>query len=152
MKSGVSRFDWLQDYLNIEEDIRYLKWKIMKLKAEEERWACGDLANVHLESGSNGSHVLDRLNEYQAQLKTLLDEQKQLIEIVDSFHGYENDILRKKYIEGKTLEEVADELGYSYETVRAKHAEIHRRLDYLDEWEKKKFRFENRYDSDIKGI
>jgi hypothetical protein len=35
MRTG-SGFDWLKDYLSIDEDIRYLKWKINKMKAEEE--------------------------------------------------------------------------------------------------------------------
>lgn len=152
MKNSISRFEWLQDYLNIDEDIRYLKWKIRKMEAEERRWESGDLSKIHLEKNSSGAHVMDHHEEYTTRLKTLEEEQTQLLNLIDSFKGYENDILKLRYIDGMCLEDIAEELGYSYETIRAKHAELHRRLDYLDEWERNRIRFENRYDSGIEGI
>ncbi|EPC30996.1 phage protein [Lacticaseibacillus paracasei subsp. paracasei Lpp223] len=84
--------------------------------------------------------------ELQTKLTECKAEQYDLLKLIDSFSGYENQILKMKYVQGKSLEEIAAELGYSYETVRAKHAELHRRLDWIDEWEDRRTRLENRLD------
>ena len=147
-----SRFEWLQDYMKLDDEIRYLEWKIRKAKAEEDRWENGDLSRVHLEAGSKGAHVLDHIDEYQKALMECKAEQYDLLKLIDTFTGYENQILKLKYVDGMTLEEIAERLGYSYETVRAKHAELHRRLDFIDTWEDERRRFEDRYDSGIAGI
>ena len=44
--------------------------------------------------------------------------------MVGHFKGLENLILKMKYIEGKSLKEIADELGYSYQHIVNKHASI----------------------------
>lgn len=150
LSKTVSRFDWLKDYLSIDEDIRYLKWKINKMKAEEERWSVGDLSHVHLEAKSTGSHTMDNYEKYQSQVKELIHEQNELLALIDTFKGYSNDILRLKYIEGKTLEEIAEILGYSESAIQRKHAELHRCLDWLDHWEETKYKFENRFDYQTK--
>lgn len=59
-----------------------------------------------------------------------------LILLINTFKGIESQILKKKYVEGKTLEEIAEELNYSYSHIKAKHAELRRRLDFIDEYEK----------------
>lgn len=141
-----SRFAWLQDYLELDDEIRYLEWKIRKAEAEEARWAGGDLAKLHLEKGSKGAHVTDQLDRLHPQLTECKAEQYDLLKLIDSFSGYENQILKMKYVQGMTLEAIADKLGYSYETVRAKHAELHRRLDWIDDWEQRKVELENRMD------
>jgi uncharacterized protein YjcR len=51
-----------------------------------------------------------------------------------------------KYVQGMSLEDIADKLGYSYETIRAKHAELHRRLNWIDELEEQRRQLENRLD------
>ncbi|ASC09221.1 sigma-70 family RNA polymerase sigma factor [Pediococcus pentosaceus] len=149
MRTG-SRFDWLKDYLSIDEDIRYLKWKINKMKAEEERWSTGDLFHIHLEAKSTGSHTMDNYEEYQKQVEALQQEQKALLALVNTFKGYSNDLLRLKYIEGKTLEEIAEILGYSESAIQRKRAELHRCLDWLDHWEETKDQLENRLDYQTK--
>jgi len=146
------RFEWLRDYLDYEDEIRYLQWKIRKAKREEWRWASGDLAKLRLEGESHGSHVMDEVPEYQSALDKCEQQRSELLELVGSFQGYENDILRLKYIEGMTLEEIAEELPYSYDSIKRKHAELHRRLDYLDEFEQRKRDFEDRLDSDARII
>ena len=67
--------------------------------------------------------------------------QHDLRELVSSFNGIEEQILRKKYIDGQTLEEIAedDEVHYTLSYIRKKHAELHRRLDFLDKWDADKY-------------
>lgn len=93
---------------------------------------------------------MDNYEEYQKQVEKLQQEQKALLALVNTFKGYSNDILRLKYIEGKTLEEIAEILGYSESAIQRKHAELHRCLDWLDHWEETKEQLENRLDYQIK--
>lgn len=66
---------------------------------------------------------------------------------MDAFTGIDQQILKLKYIQGMTLEEIAEELGCSAELVRKKHAELHRRLDFLDDFDKVQLRIEQRKDA-----
>ena len=142
-----SRFECLQEYLELDDEIRYLEWKIRKSNAEVDRWSEGDLSRLHVSgSDSRAAHVGEEVPELQTKLTECKAEQYDLLKLIDSFSGYENQILKMKYVQGKSLEEIAAELGYSYETVRAKHAELHRRLDWIDEWEDRRTRLENRLD------
>lgn len=142
-----SRFEWLQDYLELDDEIRYLEWKVRKSGAEVDRWSVGDLSKLHASgSGSRAAHVGEELPELEAKLTECKAEQYDLLKLIDSFSGYENQILKMKYVQGMSLEEIADKLGYSYETIRAKHAELHRRLNWIDELEEQRRKLENRLD------
>lgn len=138
MAERKKRFEWLKDYLDLDDEIRFLSWKIRKAQNEERRWTTGDLKNVRLERDSKGSHVMDNVPEYEAALTECKAEQYDLLQLINTFSGYENQLLRLKYVEGLSLEEVAERLGYSYETIRAKHSELHRRLDFIDDWEEQR--------------
>lgn len=152
MPASRHRFEWLRDYLEYDDEIRYLRWRIRKAKLEEERWAGGDLANIRLECGSHGAHVMDKVPGLEKELTYNERQQKELLELVDTFDGCDNDILKLKYIDGLTLEEISDELPYSYDWVKRRHAELHRRLNFLDEYEQRRYEFENRLDSGVRII
>lgn len=142
-----SRFEWLQQYLELDDEIRYLEWRIRKTEAECERWMSGDLSKMHVSGkGTRPGQVGLELPKLRSDLTECKAEQYDLIKLIDSFSGYENQILKLKYVQGLTLEEIAERLGYSYDTIKAKHAELHRRLDWIDEWEDAKAELENRLD------
>lgn len=76
----------------------------------------------------------DELNEVISTLNNRLEEkekQKQeILDLVDKFQGLDQQILKLKYIEGMTLETVAIELGYSYQYIKNKHAELMRIISF----------------------
>jgi len=150
-RKDKSRYEWLQEYLDLEERCRYLRWQIRKVKREEERWAAGDLSKIRLNGKSRGSHVLDQLPPLQDELSDCEADRQELLTLVDSFHGYEHDFLRMHYIEGMTLEDIADdpEFPYGIDWIYHKSAELHRVLDFLDRWESRKDTFEKRLDTEI---
>ena len=49
--------------------------------------------------------------------------------------GLENEIVRLKYIEDCSLEEIAEKTGYSESYIRKKHSEIRSILTFLDDYE-----------------
>lgn len=150
-RKDKSRYEWLQEYLDLEERCRYLRWQIRKVKREEVRWTEGDLRNIRLNAKSRGSHVLDQLPPLEAELSDCENDRQELLELVDSFHGYEHDFLKMHYIEGMTLEDIADdpEFPYGIDWIRHKSAELHRTLDFLDQWEGRKRTFVRRFDTEI---
>lgn len=150
-RKDKSRYEWLQEYLDLEERCRYLRWQIRKVKREEQRWEDGDLSHIRLNKRSRGSHVLDQLPPLQAELDDCENDRQELLALVDSFHGYEHEFLKLHYIEGMTLDEIADDPDFPYgiDWIRHKSAELHRMLDFLDQWEDHNRSFENRYDVEI---
>ena len=68
----------------------------------------------------------------------LLEEQRtEMLAIINSFAGIDNEIIKKKYIDGCSLDVIAEEIGYSASYVRQRHAEIRKTLDFLDQYEEK---------------
>lgn len=132
----IIKFQWLKDYQELEESIAYLNWNINKTKLELIRWQEADLSNVKLTAESKGSNVEKVLKKLESDLKFKEEMRASLILLIDTFKGVESQILKKKYVEGKTLEDIAWELSYSYSYIKAKHAELRRRLDFIDDYEK----------------
>lgn len=142
----IIKFQWLKDYQELDEEIAYLKWNVRKTKLELSRWEEGDLSKVFLERDSKGSQVEVNIDKIEELLNEKIETQKSLVVLIDTFKGMESQILKKKYVEGKTLELIAEELNYSYSHIKAKHAELKRRLDFIDEYEKaiKKYRLKSK--------
>ena len=90
---------------------------------ELERWYDPrDLGKVKITNESTASH----LEEYIKRDRAFLGEKELAMEalmiMIERFKGLDNQILKMKYIDGKTLREIANELGYSYQHIVNKHA------------------------------
>ncbi len=130
-----SRFEWLKEYRGLHDEIIYKQWQLRKAIAESERLSTGDLANVRHDSKSRASKIPAEIAKYKKELHECEEERDQLMIIVNAFTGIDHQILRMKYIEGKTLDEIADELHRSPDLIRKKHAALHRQLDFLDHFD-----------------
>lgn len=142
----IIKFQWLKDYQELDEQIAYLKWNIRKTKFELSRWEEGDLSKVFLERKSKGSQVEMNIDKLEELLTEKIEMQESLVSLINTFSGIESKILKKKYVDGKSLETVAEELNYSYSHVKTKHAELKRRLVFIDDYEEtiKKYRLTDR--------
>ncbi|WP_438770912.1 sigma-70 family RNA polymerase sigma factor [Enterococcus sp. AZ095b] len=101
-------------------------------KRELHRWSNysdgddGDLAKhqkflTALQKQKHLKGVVERLND---RIERLEKERKEIIELIDQFNGLNNRILKLKYVEGLTLESVAEKTGYTYQYIRSRHADI----------------------------
>ncbi len=142
----TSRFEWLKEYRDLHDEIMFLRWRLRKANAEADRWVNGDLFRVRTERGSNSARLPKEIAKLKKSLRECEAEQKELLELIETFQGDENTILRLKYIEGLTLDEIAEKVHRSPESVRKIHAELHRRLDYLDNFNEVQLRLEQRKD------
>ncbi|HGH7178532.1 TPA: hypothetical protein ACJMKL_000672 [Bacillus luti] len=126
-------FDWLKDYQKLEERIAYLDYNLDKTKAELKRWVSGDLREVRLTAESEGAKVEERIEAIEYELAHKMNDICDLKDLISTFKGLENQILYGKYVQGKTLEYLSVEFGYSRSYIYQKHAEIMRRIKFAEE-------------------
>ncbi|HAP9381019.1 hypothetical protein [Enterococcus faecium] len=138
------RFQWLKDYQELDEQILYLKWNLNKSKLELNRWVNGDLADVRIEKNSRSASLEENIQKIENEIEILEEQRKEMLAIINSFKGIDNEIIRKKYVEGCSLEIIAEEIGYSASYVRQRHADIRKTLDFLDEYEMNKVNRQNK--------
>ncbi|MEB6147375.1 hypothetical protein [Enterococcus casseliflavus] len=129
------RFQWLKNYQDLEEQILFMKWNLNKSRLELDRWVNGDLANVRLEKNSRSSSLEENIRIIENELELLEKEKIELMELIDSFSGADNQIVKLKYIEDMDVYDIADETGYSVSYIRKRHTEIRKTLSFVDEYE-----------------
>ncbi|PFK62349.1 hypothetical protein COJ09_06860 [Bacillus thuringiensis] len=125
-------FDWLKDYQKLEEDISLLEYNLDRTKAELKRWISGDLQDVRLTAESDGAKVEKRLEVIELNLAYKMNEMHNLLKLINEFKGLENKVVKMKYVDGMTLEEIAEDMNYSSSYIYKKHAEIVRRIKFAE--------------------
>ncbi|MEN3129629.1 MULTISPECIES: hypothetical protein [Bacillus cereus group] len=123
-------FDWLKDYQKLEEEIAYLEHNLDKTKGELKRWIRGDLREVRLTAASDGAKVENRIEAIEYELAHKMNDMLDVKKVIQSFKGLEHKIIYGKYVEGKTLEKLAEELEYSPRYIYNKHSQIKRMIEY----------------------
>ncbi|XKK19174.1 hypothetical protein HFP66_22235 [Bacillus sp. A17A.1] len=125
-------FNWLRDYQKLKEDITYLEYNLDKTKAELRRWVSGDLREVRLTTESEGAKVENRIEAIEYELAHKLNDMYKLERLISKFRGLENQILKLKYVDGMTLEEIAEAVNYSSSHIKKKHAELVRLIKFVE--------------------
>ncbi|CUB55725.1 sigma factor-like helix-turn-helix DNA-binding protein [Bacillus bombysepticus] len=125
-------FNWLRDYQKLEEDIAYLEYNLDKTKAELRRWVSGDLREVRLTAESEGAKVENRIEAIEYELAHKMNDMYKLEKLISKFRGLENQILKLKYVDGMTLEEIAEAVNYSSSHIKKKHAELVRLIKFVE--------------------
>ncbi|RXA88790.1 hypothetical protein EQ868_05615 [Enterococcus hirae] len=132
------RFQWLKDYQELEEQILYLKWNLNKSKLELMRWVSGDLANVRIEKNSRSSSLEENIKRIECEIELLEIQKEEMVLLIESFTGIDNQIVKMKYVDQMNLEEIAEATGYSDSYIRKRHSEIRKTLQFVDVYEEKK--------------
>lgn len=130
----VIRYQWLQEYQKLEEEIEILKWKIRKSEVELERWCDPrDLGKVKITHESNASHLEENIKRDKAFLGEKELAMEALVIMIGRFRGLDNQIIKMKYIDGLTLREISEELNYSYSYIMAKHASVIKTIKFVED-------------------
>lgn len=92
----------------------------------------GDLAKhqTFLTSLEKQARLKEEISNLNQRVEKLAEERKEIIQMVEKFQGLDQQILKMKYIDGLTLESIADETGYSYQYIRSRHADIMRMIKF----------------------
>jgi DNA-directed RNA polymerase specialized sigma subunit len=125
-------YEWLKDYQKLEEEIAYLEYQLERSKKELWRWVSGDLQGVPLQRESIAANLEEIIEKIEYELACKMNDLVGVRDLLKRFKGLENQILYKKYIEGMTLEAIAEELNYSCSYVYKKHAEMSRMIKFAD--------------------
>lgn len=123
-------FNWLKVYQELEQDIAYLDYNLDKTKAELKRWVSGDLREVRLTAESEGARVEERIEAIEYELAYKMNDMYKLKKLINTFKGLEHKIAYLKYVEGMTLEKIAEELNYSSQYIYNKHAAMREKVEY----------------------
>lgn len=125
-------YEWLKDYQNLSNEIDYLEFNIERYETELKRWVEGDLQEVKLNENSKASSLEEIIQKNKEVLEMKEDQREHLTKLIDRFEGLDNQILKMKYVEGMTLEEIAEELNYSFSHIGKKHAEIIKMIKFAE--------------------
>lgn len=116
--------EWLNDYRQLEREIAYLDNSLERNKRELKRWVEGDLAGVKLSECSLGSQVEQIIERIEYELAHKMNDLETIKKLISTFDGIEYQILYLKNVEGKTLQQIAERLNYSYNHIKNKHSHI----------------------------
>lgn len=124
-------YEWLLDYQDLSESIEYLEYKLEREKRELKRWTCGDLFKVKLTEGSIASGLEERIEMMEYELAHKMNDLYDAERLIASFGGLDNKILYYRYVKGKSLEDIAFKLDYSYSHISKRHAEVMRAVRHI---------------------
>lgn len=127
-------YEWLRDYQRLEQEIAYLEFNLEQTERELKRWVGGNLSGVKLEPESRGANVEEIVERIKSELIFKREQKEKLVELIETFKGLDNKILKLKYIDRMTLENIAFELNYSSSHIKKKHAELIRTIKFVDEY------------------
>lgn len=127
-------YEWLRDYQRLVQEISYLEFNLEQTELELKRWVGGNLSSVKLTPESRGANVEEVIEKIKSDLAFKRNQRDKLTSLVGTFKGLDNQILKLKYIDGMTLESIAEQLSYSDSHIRKKHAELMRTVKFVDEY------------------
>lgn len=131
------KFEWLQDYMEMQNHITYLKKNLVRTERELWRWTYGDLSKIKLEKGSRATRLEEIIESLKQEIEITENRILDIEQFIYSLDGLESQIVRMKYIENKSLKEIAEITGYEYGYIRVKHASIKRTINFANSYKEK---------------
>lgn len=126
---------WIERYQQLNEEITGIEWDIESSNLELQRWEQGgDLfyKNSFQTSLDNQQRIITSLQKLEIVLEDKKKLMSSLMKIINNFKGIDHQILKLKYIDGMTLEMIAEELNYSTSHIRKRHAELSRTIKLVE--------------------
>lgn len=102
---------WLLDYWKQEKEIMDFEKELIRLKEE-----------------SADSSTIQWLEDF---IQAKRNDKLELVELVGTFKGLDNQILKMKYVDGVLLENIAQKLGYSASYIFQTHAKLMKELKHM---------------------
>ena len=118
----------LKNYSNIKKELKQINERIQEL--EHAKHSISSPIWSDMPTGGHGDHdkiglMLIRIEEqtemYWDKYNNLLELQNDIETSIEKLDPIERTVIRYKYFEGKTFEDIADIINYSFMTVRRIH-------------------------------
>lgn len=123
--------EWLTDYQKIQRDISYLYQRLEQNEDELQRWEGGNLSHTRIVKESKGAKLEYLIKKYREEIQYKKEQLKGIEQFISQFDDLETKILKLKYIDGHSLDDVAEQLDYSASYIKRKHAEIKSKINFL---------------------
>ena len=121
----------------MQNHIAYLKNNLVRTERELWRWTYGDLSKIKLEKGSRATRLEEIIESLKQEIEITENRILDIEQFIYSLDGLESQIVRMKYIENKSLKEIAEITGYEYGYIRVKHASIKRTINFANSYKEK---------------
>ena len=123
--------NWIDAYQNLQAKRELELFQIRRCKSELKRWSSdtfkgGDLAKNAdaVTSLSNTERIQTEIHIHKERLAVINQEIDELDSIINKFTGLDNKIAYLRIVKGHSLNEIANELGYSYEYIKNRSMNI----------------------------
>ncbi len=123
--------------MEMQNHIAYLKKNLVRTERELWRWTYGDLSKIKLEKGSRATRLEEIIESLKQEIEITENRILDIEQFIYSLDGLESQIVRMKYIENKSLKEIAEITGYEYGYIRVKHASIKRTINFANSYKEK---------------
>jgi ABC-type uncharacterized transport system ATPase subunit len=122
----------LKDYQKLQEDIEYLKFRLETEEFELKRCKNEEIEYFSILKEVESIEIKEKITKITKELNVKNKQVEKINDLILKFDGLDNKILSLKYLEGMTLEMIANELNYTIGYIQKKHAAIIKIIRFVE--------------------
>ena len=123
--------DDLKEYTSIKKELKQIQFKLKELEERKTSIKSMIISDLNVQTSHNNNSIEDLLikieeciEEYNKKEIKLYNKQLEIENCINSLEPTERIIARSRYIEGKTFEQIAVDLNYSWRHTIRIHGKI----------------------------
>ena len=123
--------DDLKEYTSIKKELKQIQFKLKELEERKTSIKSMIISDMNVQTSHNNNSMEDLLikieeciEEYNKKEIKLYNKQLEIENCINSLEPTERIIARSRYIEGKTFEQIAVDLNYSWRHTIRIHGKI----------------------------
>ena len=123
--------DDLKEYTSIKKELEQIQFKLKELEERKTSIKSMIISDMNVQTSHNNNSIEDLLikieeciEEYNKKEIKLYNKQLEIENCINSLEPTERIIARSRYIEGKTFEQIAVDLNYSWRHTIRIHGKI----------------------------
>ena len=123
--------DDLKEYTSIKKELKQIQFKLKELEERKTSIKSMIISDMNVQTSHNNNSIEDLLikieeciEEYNKKEIKLYNKQLEIENCINSLEPTERIIARSRYIEGKTFEQIAVDLNYSWRHTLRIHGKI----------------------------
>ena len=127
--------DDLKEYTSIKKELKQIQFKLKELEERKTSIKSMIISDMNVQTSHNNNSIEDLLikieeciEEYNKKEIKLYNKQLEIENCINSLEPTERIIARSRYIEGKTFEQIAVDLNYSWRHTIRIHGKILQKL------------------------
>ena len=121
----------LKEYTSIKKELKQIQFKLKELEERKTSIKSMIISDMNVQTSHNNNSIEDLLikieeciEEYNKKEIKLYNKQLEIENCINSLEPTERIIARSRYIEGKTFEQIAVDLNYSWRHTIRIHGKI----------------------------